>query len=254
MNRGVLAAALACVTVVAACGRTEVIVQAQLEGADGQPVALRDLPIRVLPYDRDAIFDSLAQAYAEPEPTVPPELLTLQDSIARANTEFQTATARWNTGRDSLQRMSQRMQGLSRASGEYVVLFRAYNQLDGEVAAAERTMNAAFARMNTLQSRFTSQAQDARLAREHWEDAAYTDFDRVVAVRLREARREAAADTLDANGVKRIRGLRTGEWWVTAHYDLPFEELYWNIPVTVTRGEPATVQLTRATAQVRPKL
>jgi hypothetical protein len=253
MNRGVLTAALVCVTL-AACGRTEVVVQGQLEGADGQAVALRNLPFRVLPYDRDAIFDSLRAAYPEAEPEIPADLLQLQDSIARAQVAYQGATARWNSGRDSLQRMNQRMQGMSRASGEYVILFRQVNRLFDEVAQAERTMNEAFSRMTALQSGFTSRAQEARLARDQWEDAAYNDVDRVIAARLRELRRDPAADTLNANGVARVRGLRAGEWWITAHYDLPFEELYWNIPVTVTRGESAEVQLTRATAQVRPKL
>lgn len=254
MKRGVLTLALTGAALMAACGGTEVVVQGQLEGADGQAVALRDMPIRILPYDRDAIFDSLASAYAEPEPQIPPDLLALQDSIARAQTEYQTATARWNTGRDSLQRMNQRLAQMSRASGEYVVLFRQVNTLFDDVAQAERTMNQAFERMQSLQGRFTSRAQELRLARDQWADAAYNDFDRVVAVRLRELRREPQADTLDANGVTRVRGLRGGEWWISAHYDLPFEELYWNIPVTVGRGEPVNVQLTRQNAEVRPKL
>ena len=45
-----------------------------------------------------------------------------------------------------------------------------------------------------------------------------------------------------------------GEWWVHARHDLPFQELYWNIPITVERGDPLPVQLTEATAQMRPKL
>jgi hypothetical protein len=255
MKRVVLTVGLTCAVLAAACGRTEVVVQGQLEGVqEGQVVALRELPFRILPYDRDAIFDSLRAAYAEPEPEVPPDLMQLQDSIARAQGEYQSATARWNAGRDSLVRLNQRLQGLSRASGEYVVLFRHVNQLHDDVERAERTMNQAFERMARLQGRFTNRAQEIRLARDQWQDAAYADVERVIAARLRELRREARADTLDANGVRRVRGLSTGDWWITAHYDLPFEELYWNIPVVVTRGEPAMVQLTRQTAEVRPKL
>jgi hypothetical protein len=254
MNRVLLTVILAGSAVLAACGRTEVLVQGQLEGEEGQPVALSNLPFRILPYDRDAIFDSLRAAYATPEPEIPADVMQLQDSIARAQTEWTAATARWGTLRDSLQVMNRQLQGMSRASGQYVVLFREVNAMFDQTAAAERQMNESFARFTALSDRFTARAQDIRLQREQWEDAAYADVDRVIAVRLRELRREPAADTLDANGVRRVRGLRGGNWWITAHYDLPFEELYWNIPIQVERGDPTTVQLTRQTAQVRPKL
>ena len=67
------------------------------------------------------------------------------------------------------------------------------------------------------------------------------------------AGRPQVYDTTDANGIARMTGLSSGEYWIHARYDLPFEELYWNVPVTVG-GEPVQVQLTRQTAQVRPKL
>jgi hypothetical protein len=254
MNRLVLTALLAATAGLAACGRTEVVVQGQIEGPEGEAIALRNLPLRVLPYDRDAIFDSLRAAYSEPEPEIPPDLMQLQDSIARAQEEWTTATARWSARRDSLVTLRRQMDGLSRTSGQYMVLFREFGALEAQERAAEGQMNQAYARFESLSNRFTSRAQELRLARDQWSDAAYQDVDRVIAVRLRELRREPHADTLDANGVTRIRGLRAGEWWVTAHYDLPFEELYWNIRVMVDRAEPAQVQLTRQTAEVRPKL
>ncbi len=33
-----------------------------------------------------------------------------------------------------------------------------------------------------------------------------------------------------------------------------YTELYWNVPVTVVKGEPVTVTLTRSNASVRTKL
>lgn len=46
-----------------------------------EPIA--DLPVRLLPYDRDALFDSLAAALRQPEPVVPQELLQRLDSLER---------------------------------------------------------------------------------------------------------------------------------------------------------------------------
>ena len=48
-----------------------VVVRASL--APGQPVA--SLPVRLLPYDRRALLDSLAEEHGTPEPAFPPELL-----------------------------------------------------------------------------------------------------------------------------------------------------------------------------------
>ncbi len=45
-----------------------------------------------------------------------------------------------------------------------------------------------------------------------------------------------------------------GDWWVHAFYEEAYSELYWNIPITVVRGDPFPVRLTRATAEVRPIL
>jgi hypothetical protein len=77
--------------------------------------------------------------------------------------------------------------------------------------------------------------------------------DRIIAARVRELRREERADTTDANGIGRIR-VNAGDWWIHARFDLPFEELYWNVPVNVARGEQVEVQLTSENAEVRPKL
>lgn len=253
MNRVVLICAAACVTVLTACGGTEVIVQAQLEGADGQPVALRQIPIQVIPYDRDAIFDSLASVYSEPEPQIPAELMALRDSIAQARDEWTLAEQRWGTVRDSLQRANERLQQLNRASGEYVVLYRAIAPLFDEEARLKRQSEQAFQRFTNLDRGYASRADSIKLAREAWGDAAYADVNEVITARLKNLRLEIHADTTDDNGIVRLTGLQKGEWWVHARYDLPFEELYWNVPVSVTAGQ-TTVQLNRSTAQVRPKL
>ena len=45
-----------------------------------------------------------------------------------------------------------------------------------------------------------------------------------------------------------------GDYWVTARYELPYTELYWNISMSVVRGEPLQVRLMRDNASSRPKL
>lgn len=84
----------------AACGDggPRVAVRADVDGA---PVA--DLPVRLLPYDRDELLDSLAEAADDPEPAIPPELLQQLQGLAAeegaARQRGDTALARFQAVR-----------------------------------------------------------------------------------------------------------------------------------------------------------
>lgn len=71
---------IAVLALAAACGDEgpRVVVRAEI---DGQPVA--DLPVRLLPYDRRAILDSLAEAMDLPEPGVSQDTVQKEDTVAR---------------------------------------------------------------------------------------------------------------------------------------------------------------------------
>lgn len=237
-----------------ACGGGQVIVQietATVEGGD--VIALQDLEVQLLPYDRDAVFDSLASVYPEPEPPIPDTLIQLQAAVAKAQEEWRQAETRWATVRDSLQRISQEMEGLSRAQAEYRILFAEFNALAPEEERFQRQMDAAFNRFDQLQKDLLNQSQQVKLRREEWADAAFAPVDSIFAAKIAEARREVAVDTTDATGVARF-SVKPGTWWVHARYDLPYTELYWNIPIDVQRGEPVQIKLSRENAEVRRKL
>jgi hypothetical protein len=239
------------------CGGSPLVVQAALEtevaeGAAGSTMVLSNLPIRLLPYDRDAVFDSLTRVAPRPEPEVPASLRALQDSVIRAQEEWQNAEVRWGVVRDSLRQISEELRELSRGSAQYVVLFRTFNQLEPVERQMKQRMDAAFARFTNLQAQVGAQAEEARIAREAWEDEAYADVEAVFAERLKAMNREEMADTTNANGVATFRP-RSGQWWVYARYELPYSELYWNVPVRM-EGDQVEVRLTRQNAEVRPKL
>ncbi|HSJ15698.1 MAG TPA: hypothetical protein VK939_14845 [Longimicrobiales bacterium] len=238
----------------AACGGGELVVQAAIEGADGQPKPLANVPVRALPFDRDIVFTELEEAHGTPQPAIPDSLMALQDQIAAANQQWSDAEAIWGSARDSLKVLSDRMRNMSRGSGQYAVAFREFTRQEGIVQQAERAQNAAFARFESLQSRYNQEAEEIRLRRDQWADEAFVSIDSVFLARTQESGREARADTTDANGVARLGGLKSGQWWVYARYELPYEELYWNVPVDVQGGDPITVPLNRQNAQVRPKL
>lgn len=236
----------------AGCGG-DIVVQAQLEGAEGaEPILLADLPVRLLPYDRDALFDSLEAAYPEPEPAVPDSVLQLREQMLAAQAEWQRNETRWNEVRDSMRLVKEQLDQLSRASGQYRVLYREFDRLEAEERSTNRAREAAFARMSSLQSRLAAQLEEIRLKRQAWEDEAFAPLDSIIPAMLKSLGREELADTTDASGMVRVK-VPKGRWWVHARYTLPNEELYWNVPVEVAGGDPLVVQLTRQNAEVRPR-
>jgi outer membrane murein-binding lipoprotein Lpp len=248
--RLVLMAAVAGTAMLTTCGSGEVVVQVYAAPEGSEPTPVADLPVRALPYDRDALFDSLRTAYGTPEPAVPEELSQLRDSIATMNQQWSVMNARWAEGRDSLRVLSDQLRGMPRMNPQYLPLFNRFNALEREVTGAKQAADQAFARFDAMNKRYITRADEIRLAREQWADAAYADVDRVIDQRLREMRLEEVVDTTDANGIARFNRLRGGDWWVHARYDLPFAELYWNVPLEGSER----VELTRENAQVRPKL
>jgi hypothetical protein len=243
----------------AACGGSDVVVLAQLEGADAATgeqaaVALGNLPVRLLPYDRDALFDSLSQAHPVPEPAIPDTIYELQNRVIERQREWQTALGRWSALRDSLETMSRRMAQMSRGSGEYFALFRDFNDLADEVERLDRQSNEAFRDFTTLQTRLNQEAREIQIQRELWADEAFAPVDSIIQARLDQRGGTEHVDTTRGNGVARFRNVRPGRWWVYSRYDRQYDELYWNLPVEVTRDDDLEVRLTEQNAEARPKL
>ena len=92
---------LALVASAAACGTDpKVVVRATLTPG-GAPIA--DLPVQLLPYDREELLDSLGRAADDPEPELPQEVLQLQQALSAESASVaqkgDTALARWTAQR-----------------------------------------------------------------------------------------------------------------------------------------------------------
>jgi hypothetical protein len=232
---------------VAACGPAEVVVTAEIEVTDpvsGELVArqLSDLEVFVLPYDRDQIFDSLAAAAAAPEPGVPGELLQAQTAVAEAQAPL----------RDTLQTISRTLEQYTRGEARYRLLYSEFQDMEAQYSQVERQKDRAFAAFDSLSKANIQQAQGFRIQYDEWADEAFADADAVMQAKVRASRLAAAADTTDAGGMARFV-VKPGTYWVHARYEEPYTELYWNVPVTVERGEPLTLVLNRSNAEARPK-
>lgn len=239
-----------------ACEQGEVAVVAQLVNEDAagvqDTVPMQDMPVRLLPYDRDAIFDSLSAAFSEPEPAIPDSILAIQDQIADAQARWQTAETSWQQVRDSLQQISQRLQSISRGSAEYRLLFNDFSDLEPRESQLNRQREQAFQEFTQLQSRLSASSQEIRARRMQWADEAFASVDSIIEARLETLGLEEHSDTTNAAGVAQFT-VKPGQWWVYARFELPYNELYWNMPVEITGGDQ-TIPLNRENAQVRTTL
>lgn len=242
----------------AACGGTEVTVTAHLEqqsAATGEmeTAALGSLPVRILPFDRDAVFDSLSNAYPEPEPQIPDSIFDLQQRVIEAQQQWQQAETRWATLRDSLQTLSDRMASMDQSSGEYFALFQEFNSMESEVNTLEERSNTMFDEFTSLQERLNTQSREISLARQNWADEAFASVDSVFQAKYEQLGLEERWDTTNAQGVAYFRGVPSGTWWVSARYERQFDQLYWNVPVEVS-GDQVEVELTADNAEVRQQM
>ena len=84
---------------------------------DGEGMVTRplsDIEIQILPYDRDAVFDSMAGAFSTPEPPIPEELITERARVQEAQQEWTNYQDRWNLIRDTLQKLSTALEQYNR--------------------------------------------------------------------------------------------------------------------------------------------
>lgn len=245
-----LGLALLCVAAFAACGPGQATITADIGEGDEANV-LEDLEVRLLPYDRDQVFDSLIAAADTPEPEVPTDLLAARDEIADAQRQYLETESQWNTLRDTLAKLSAAMEGLSRAEGRYRVIFSEWSDLNDSYQNAEAQVDRHFERFQSLQSAAIGRMDSMNVVRADWEDQAFRDVDAVIAAKIEASGLEPAADTTDAAGAAHF-AVAPGRYWVYARHELPYDELYWNVEIEIARGEPATLRLSRENAEVRP--
>ena len=258
--RRTLSFALSLVLAASACGPAEVVVTIEIDAPnpDGEGTVIRALPdiqVQLIPFDRDAVFDSMTTAFGSSEPEIPPQLVERRGEVQQAQTEWEASVRRWSTIRDTLQALNTALEQYSRGEARYVALFREWQDFDGELGGVERQRDANFERFDALQQGTIRASDSVRILQESWADDAFAGVGVVFTAKERASGLDWAVDTTDASGIAR-RNLRVkpGVYWVHARYELAYTELYWNEMITVVGGEPLMIQLTRANAQERPKL
>ncbi len=257
MRSKTLLSTLGSAILLSACGGAQAVITAELEVQDPDQGAvsraIADLEIRLFPFDRDALFDSLSRVASTPEPAIPDSVLQAQARVQAAQEQWTTLEGRWNTLRDTLQTITDAMEGLSRGQAQYRLLYRDFEDLETQYNRVERQRDRAFRDFTSLQEQSIAAADAIRIRRENWADEAFAEIGVVIEAKLLASGMEIMYYTTDANGLVQFE-VSPGEWWVSARYELPFTELYWNEPIDLARGEPFPLTLNRVNAEERPKL
>ena len=255
MIRGSLLVTAFLATLVSGCSPTPVVITAELSSEDATEgmvvTSLGDLEVRLLPFDRDAIFDSLTSVASRPEPPIPDSVLQANTEVATAQQEWRNAEVRWGVLRDSLQTLTTALEGLNRSQGQYRLLFSDFQDLEAEYTGLDRMVTTLFNRFDALQKASIVAEQEITLIRQEWGDEAFANVNEIMTIHQRASGRDILYDTTDATGTTTF-DVKTGDYWVVATYEEPYSELYWNYPISIS-GEAATVPLTRENAISRPK-
>lgn len=257
--RKLLASAFA-VMVLAGCSKGQMVVTAEIEVPDpeneGQMITspLSDFEVRIYPFDRDLVFDSLTQAASSPEPQIPDSLADARARVQELQRDWQSSRTQWQTIRDRLNEINGELEGMSRTDARYVTLFNEFQAVERNLAGAERDMNSSFAEFDELQRAVIAQSEQIQIQIDSWADDAFESVGDVFAAKMAESRRAILYDTTGAQGSTGTIELQPGTWWVNGRYELAFDELYWNVLVTVEGSEPVMVRLDDSNAVVRPNL
>jgi hypothetical protein len=224
----------------AACPGNEVTVQVLTEaGEEGNLRPVANHVIQFLPYDRDSVFEALAERAETPEPPIPEDLQVAFDSVANLQERWRQLEDQWSETREELRGISNRLQGVDPRAREYRQLFERFNQLEARERQLNRQRTQAFERFDELQRQTLERADSVRAVREAWEDVAFRDYNSVVDSIMDARGMEVRHDTTNADGFKTVR-LRGSPWWVHSRISVPFGELYWNVPI-----DPAEVDTLR---------
>ena len=234
-----------------ACSRSADVTVRVVTSAGEEQQGQAQLPVRLLPYDRDSIFKEMIAGAERPEPEPPADLLALRDSIAEAQSRWRDAEADWNSVYSELKELSERMEGMNQASNEYFQAYQRFDQLDAQERRLNTTKQEYFEQFTQLQEQYSARADSVTAVLRTWEDETFEGYGEIVDSLLETRGRQELADTTGSTGYAQFTA-PAGGWWVYTRTNLPFDELYWNVRIDVQGGQPDTIILDESNADRRP--
>ena len=229
-----LAVALVSIAGLAGCERPrDVAVRVSIPGPDSVETPVTGVGLIALPYNRDSVLAALEASARSPRP----DTMAL-DSLFRAFrvpfVRYTAAVQQTERLRDTLDRLRERLDSISRDTPGYREQYGAFSRLNDSLATLQAQTERARKELDGARARFIDRSEPLRAAIRHWEDSTYRGYDsltRNLAVRRRQ---DPRTDTTGGDGWARFT-LPAGEWWIYGRsWDAtdPNAEWYWNLPVT----------------------
>ncbi|NIM52427.1 MAG: hypothetical protein GTN62_14055 [Gemmatimonadales bacterium] len=241
---GVGGAILALATLACHQGEARLVLRA----AWGPEDPITDLHITALPFDPDQILDSLVTLAPSPKPTFTELERELANYRRPDPGRFDEASRPWSALRDTVERLADSLNAMDRTVPSYGPMYDRFRRLYARLAQRAAESDALLRELNGEDVGLARRAQAAAESLRTWEREAFATYPDAAAVALARTERVVHEETTDTTGVAELE-LEPGRWWIVARYadpENPFQEYYWNVPVTVTRLVPVRLPLTRA--------
>lgn len=233
------------------CGGRSDSVVVRASDEEGDPLA--GLTVTAYPYDPDQLLDSLGAAAPTPRPRFPDLWRQLEAYRPPEDGPIRELSQPWRALRDSVARLADSLNAADRRAPAYAAAYDRFRTMYTRLAQRAAERDAALRALGGDDVALARRAQAAAESLRTWEYQAYAAYPEIAEARVAADGRALRDGTTDAHGHVTF-DLEPGRWWLVArspNSDNPFEEYYWNRPVTVTALLPVRVPLTTRNARVR---
>lgn len=234
----------------AACSGDESSVSVRAQMHEG-PVS--GLTVRAYPFDPDHILDSLATLAVTPRPRFPELERELAAYEPAEEPRLREASQPWLTLRDTVAALSDSLNRMDRRSPAYGRMYERFRPLYARLAQRAAERDAALRQANGDHVDLARRAQAAAESLRVWQHEAFASYTEAAQTALQHSRRSVLEASTDQAGEVELE-LPRGEWWLIARWTdprNPFQEYYWNVPLTSTGWLPLRVPLIHGNTQRR---
>lgn len=205
-----------------------------------------DVTLVLLPFDLDALIDSVGGASPIPKP----DFGDLEREMRGLRTEdpdqVEDLESEWRTLRNRITELADSLGDTERTEPGYAAAYGRLRTLYADLTARESELERRLrALMSSDQVRFAQRALSSSDSLRAWERGALANLPRAIeAESARTGRQTVMIDW--AEGTERHEHLAPGRWWVVlrvTHPENTFLEYYWSVPFSVNRLVPVVVPI-----------
>jgi len=218
------------------CSQSDFRVEVIANYPDG--VALAQLEVTALPFDREALRDSLAEASASPRP----RFAELEEDLASYErpdiSQLTEAFLPWQAIHDSVKHLADSLSNAGAdSSPQYAMAYDRLREQYQRLAQSSVDRDAALKEQVGDDRQLAARAAAAADSLRAWEASALDHFPALADSAMARDDRGIHVATTNAEGIAEFR-LAPGRWWIVSTWvdpENPFREYHWNVGVVVRR-------------------